>query len=674
MKQKAIEDAKRTQAFIVKECADNGREIPPYTLVELIGKGSFGRVYKAASSSSPQPLFAVKIISIEQGDINQPGLADTFSDILKEVKTLKLLKDSGAKNINNVVEILLVGQTVWMVTQYCAGGSVSSLMRPTGGRGLQEKWVIPILREVAEAIFWVHQQGIIHRDIKCANVLITEAGHVQLCDFGVAGLIESKLDKRSTATGTIQWMAPELFDPTVSYGIEINIWAFGAMVYEIASGLPPNALKLIDADDFGSYLKENCPRLEGDRYSSRLKELVAFCMVASPSERPSIEEIQRHPYLFETAGDYPTESLSKLVQGYRVWESYGGSRQSLFTAGGAQGLDFEVQSLEDNGWNFETVEESDLMTVPDQEVAKVQKAYDASINIPATEKPQRRRRQPPKIRELIVPLQKVFNSNTVSKYEDNSRIFYGKPGSAGDLSLRDDSEELTIRESFPKSNISVEHDGSAATVNMDTIKYGPRSSNAIPLSRPRTQDWTFPTTGTASASLDGSFLRTSATSLIGRDQSLYEMSTDHIATDSRPFNSTHASTDSLIDLDASLVFEVTGPSISPNATHTDPASGGSSFSADIYLTSHDNRPSVDDSTVFPGATTRIDSFAPVRMDSLAIPDPPSCSVVSGTAPADEIKTELERLILSFSEHLQASKGLMEDLSISKTNHLSDDSE
>lgn len=153
------------------------------------------------------------------------------------------------------------------------------------------------------------------------------------------------------------------------------------------------------------------------------------------------------------------------------------------------------------------------------------------------------------------------------------------------------------------------------------------------------------------------------------------MSTDHIATDSRPFNPTHASTDSLIDLDASLVFEVTEPgSISPNATHTDPASGGSFFSADIYLGSHDSRPSAHDSTVSPGATTRIDPFAPVRMDSLAIPDPPSCSVVSGTAPADEIKTELERLILSFSEHLQASKGLMEDWSMSKTNQLSDNSE
>jgi serine/threonine protein kinase len=95
-------------------------------------------------------------------------------------------------------------------------------MRPTGG--LTERWIIPILREVAEAVYWVHKQGVIHRDIKCANVLITEVGGVQLCDFGVAGVLATKFDKRSTVTGTLHWMAPELFDSTVSYGSEVDIW------------------------------------------------------------------------------------------------------------------------------------------------------------------------------------------------------------------------------------------------------------------------------------------------------------------------------------------------------------------------------------------------------------------------------------------------------------------
>src|SRR5262249_51791045 len=137
-------------------------------------------------------LVAVKIIDIEESDTLNPKLADTYREILNEINALKLLSNSGAKNINHVIDALPVGQSMWMITEYCAGGSVSTLMQPTAPGGLQEKWIIPIVREVAEAIFWVHRQGIIHRDIKCANILVTESGGVQLCDFGVAGVIETK--------------------------------------------------------------------------------------------------------------------------------------------------------------------------------------------------------------------------------------------------------------------------------------------------------------------------------------------------------------------------------------------------------------------------------------------------------------------------------------------------
>lgn len=323
LKQRAVEDGRAAQLAVEKTCKAEGRDVPPYRLSELIGKGSFGRVYKAIDSASSQ-IVAVKIISIEDGDSLNPHASDTFSDILKEVNTLKRLAESGAKNINPIIETLLIGHSMWMVTEYCAGGSVSTLMRPT--RGLPEQWIIPILREVAEALSWVHKQGIIHRDIKCANVFVTEDGSVQLGDFGVAGIVETTFDKRSTVTGTLHWMAPELFQSNVSYGTEVDIWAFGSMAFEIASGLPPNAKSLIDIRNFGSRLRQNCPRLEGDQYSSRLKDLVACCLVEDPADRPSIEGLQIHPYIVRSEADYPTASLAKLVKAYKLWEAQGGSR------------------------------------------------------------------------------------------------------------------------------------------------------------------------------------------------------------------------------------------------------------------------------------------------------------------------------------------------------------
>ena len=126
---------------------------------------------------------AVKIIDIDESDTANPRDADTYSEFLKEIAALKVLSEGRARNINHIIDALPVGQTMWMVTEYCGGGSVATLvgvlrldisvpglikwqMRPRPG-GLEEKWIIPILREVVEALGWVHRAGIIHRDVKC---------------------------------------------------------------------------------------------------------------------------------------------------------------------------------------------------------------------------------------------------------------------------------------------------------------------------------------------------------------------------------------------------------------------------------------------------------------------------------------------------------------------------
>ncbi|KAK1754843.1 Serine/threonine-protein kinase nak1 [Echria macrotheca] len=590
-KQKAMEDAKKMQNVIQEECAKAGKDVPPYLLQELIGKGSFGRVYKATDLNS-KSIVAVKIIDIEESDTLNPKLADTYSEFMKEIGALKLLSDSGAKNINLILDVLPVGQAMWMVTEYCAGGSVATLMKPTAPGGLQEKWIIPILREVAEAIYWVHKEGIIHRDIKCANVLVTESGAVQLCDFGVAGIIETKLDKRSTFIGTPHWMAPELFDPEPSYSTPVDIWAFGSLVYEIASGLPPNVMLGFNIPQLGSYIKSHAPRLEGDQYSHNLKDLVSFCLIEDPAKRPTIEQVQRHPYIFNTSADYPTSHLANLVKGYKVWEAQGGVRKSLFAPVGALGpSDYSSTAMANDEWNFSTTIDFDrqVMNTDAQAVFDVYGSnVDFDFDQPQTAKPKPRRRLPPQLPAFKAPLEKLFDPNTISNYEENSRAYYGKPPLPpnSDLPLRDDSLHSTLRESLIDLDASL-HDGGNLSqfVDMETIKAGLRATssdsevddvtdfNKPPLSDPAdgnrraTQDWKFPAMAPpASANPEMSRFpfheeRSGATPNSGPRPALFHHPTEPVSLQSQTYDlmppasqDNRASVGSLIDLDESLAM------------------------------------------------------------------------------------------------------------------------
>ncbi|KAI1264283.1 putative serine/threonine protein kinase [Xylariaceae sp. FL1019] len=628
-KQKAFEDARSMQVKVQEECQRSGKPVPGYQLTELIGKGSFGRVYKANDLKTSN-VVAVKIIDVDETDTLNPKLQDTYSEFLKEVNALRVLSESGAKNVNTVIEALPVGQAMWMVTEYCAGGSVATLMKPTAPGGLQEKWIIPILREVGVAIHWVHKQGIIHRDIKCANVLITEVGGVQLCDFGVAGMVETKFDKRTTFIGTLHWMAPELFDHNAQYGTEVDIWAFGSMVYEIASGLPPNVRSNIHIPQFGEYLREHLPRLNGDQYSDNLKKMVAFCLEDDPTKRPSIEQIQQHPYILNTDSRYPTSSLANLVKAFKFWEERGGSRKSLFAGFGAQApADLGATSLAADEWNFSTTLAFDEQLQSERdgrsEFDAVRDVYGTSVDFPnnfsgentAKPKPKGRRRPPPQVLAAMqAPLEKVFDPNTISNYDENSRAYYGRPMMpppaepvplASDLPLRDDSLQSMPRESLIDLDASLGGADLSSFADMGTIRpavagTGPRASmdnswsfssattaatdsqshTRAPLSDPadlgvgrNPPDWSWPTSiPPASANPEVSHfgfaeerprLIHHETEPIGLPSQGYELDIPRTAND-------RMSMSSLIDLDMSMPEPTLPDFTRPSTSHSDVAS------------------------------------------------------------------------------------------------------
>ncbi|KAJ5759614.1 hypothetical protein N7520_006770 [Penicillium odoratum] len=349
----------REQGTAVKEmCRRAKTEIPPYEFEELIGKGAYGRVYKGREMPSGR-LVAIKVLDIDSVDYNSsPDYRDeSIKDFIHETKVMKQVKESGAKNINELIEAISIHSQLWLVCEYCPGGSVRTLMRATGDK-LEERFIIPIARELVVGLHAIHEAGIIHRDIKAANILIHEEGRLEICDFGVAGVLQSQRDKRSTWIGTPHWMPPEMFatrGPAPQYGSEIDVWAFGCTLFEFATGNPPNA-GLRERMQIGRQLSRKPPKLESEEYSDGLKDLIAYALDSNPSTRPSMADILAHPYIAGTEEEYPTSSVGELVRNYYQWSQRGGQRISLFHPGGAAAAELPGTEESEDDWNFSTTD------------------------------------------------------------------------------------------------------------------------------------------------------------------------------------------------------------------------------------------------------------------------------------------------------------------------------
>ena len=366
-KQRAVQDAKDMYQAVLRNCERTNTPIPPFEFFELIGKGGSGRVYKCKDKTTGN-LVAVKIISVDDVDYFADPLDkdDTIRDFRKEVKILNQLKDSQAKNVNMIHDAFDLQQQLWIVCDYCTGGSVRTLMRarPAGRPGLEEKFIIPIARELAVAMKSVHNLEIIHRDIKCTNVYITETGEIQLGDFGIVGVMDDGNSKRRTVIGTPHYMPREMLASSRSnqtheaYGQEVDVWSFGCSVYEMATGNPPNPT--MHPDTLARALA-NAPRLEGGDHSVELRDFVAFCLNSDPRQRPTSDAVLKHPYIADSQRQYPTSSLIELIANYKLWEYGGGIRQSLFMPGGAaapapstDGDPRPEEEVEFDDWNFST--------------------------------------------------------------------------------------------------------------------------------------------------------------------------------------------------------------------------------------------------------------------------------------------------------------------------------
>jgi predicted Ser/Thr protein kinase len=257
---------------------------------QLIGKGSFGKVYLARNEDTGE-LIAVKQVVLSTTEEKQQA---------KELATeIDLLENLRHPNIVTLLGTERTGDTLNILMEYVPGNSLDTMLERFGA--FSEQVIRSYINQILKALAYCHKNHVVHRDIKGKNILVDSHGHVKLADFGSAKRFSNVLSKDSPSLSynyTPLYTAPEVV-VVGDYNSKVDVWGVGCVIIEMASGKPPWSEKKFPNHFRALYYIGNSDSLPAipEMLSPLGVEFIKLCLRRDPDKRPAADELLQHQWL-----------------------------------------------------------------------------------------------------------------------------------------------------------------------------------------------------------------------------------------------------------------------------------------------------------------------------------------------------------------------------------------
>ncbi|KAA1064245.1 hypothetical protein PGTUg99_017141 [Puccinia graminis f. sp. tritici] len=292
----------QTTSSSVNTSMANPASLPDYQLGEVLGRGAFGCVFRALNWFTGETV-AVKQVGLS--NIPRSELPEIMSEI-------DLLKNLDHPNIVQYRGFVKTSDYLYIILEYCENGSLHTICKKFGK--FPESLVAVYICQVLEGLLYLHEQGVIHRDIKGSNILATKEGGVKLADFGVATRTGGLSD--NAVVGSPYWMAPEVVDQSGATTAS-DIWSVGCVVIELLEGKPPYYF-LDPMPALFRIVNDDCPPLP-ESASPIARDFLLQCFQKDQNLRISAKKLLKHPWMLSAKKRLEQKEREQaLAQGRRT--------------------------------------------------------------------------------------------------------------------------------------------------------------------------------------------------------------------------------------------------------------------------------------------------------------------------------------------------------------------